>query len=85
MKKYLLIIFILCFSMPVIAEDLNEVHLDLNYGEKPEYKFVSPTFESKSIKEEDHVEDYIYHPMQYIKNEAKELFFERKNSSEKEK
>ena len=75
MKKILLVV-VFCSVNFALAEDTeNSVYLDLNYGEKHEYNFSAPKVEKINIKEKDDFdEDYIYHPMKYIKEEAKELY-----------
>lgn len=87
MKKLLLIIILLCTSSSINAKNLNEVFLDLNTDEIHNYKTTSPNINSLNIKsdEEDNNEDYIYHPMKYIKNEASELYADKTFSNKKEK
>lgn len=71
----------------VLAQDeLNEVNLDLNYSELHGYKTYSPDIKSLNVKnDDDNNEDYIYHPMKYIKGEANELYSPKKFTNKAEK
>ena len=87
MRKTFISIFLALTILPVIAENsLNTVFLDLNANEIHEYKSTSPEIENMSINnDEDNNEDYIYHPMKYIKDEAKELYSSKTITNKKEK
>ena len=84
MKKFLFILAIFCVSSFSYAQEtMNEVFLNLNYGERQEYNMSLPEINDMKIIEDEEVEDYIFHPMKYIKEEAKELYL--KKTPEKEK
>ena len=74
MKK--IILLLLLSTLPALSEDTaNTIYLDLNAGEEHEYKKFKPTIENLNISDNDeNNEDYIYHPMKYIKSEARELY-----------
>ncbi len=87
MKKFLFLIsmFFICTSV-YAQEELNEVHLDVNYYERHNYKQYSPDIKTLNIKDDDeNNEDYIYHPMKYLKDEAHELYSQKKFTDKKEK
>ena len=73
MKRFLLIFLLSCIS--VSAE---EVFLELKPQETHEYKIKNTKIEKMSIKKEDE-EDYIYHPMEYVKQEFKDMYFNKKS------
>ena len=84
MKKFLLFFVLSFFVLPVMAED--EVYLDLHHSERYDYKTYTPDIKTLNIKKEDeNNEDYIYHPMKYIKDEASELYSQKKFTNKKEK
>ena len=86
MKKILLITFSSVFATSVFANDLlKEIHLDLKPNDIHEYKTYSPKIENLNIKEDDEKEDYIYNPMKYIKDEAREMYSKKSFSAKKEK
>lgn len=73
--------FILIISCSIVnAENIsNEVYLDLKPDETYEYKTFTPkTGIIRKENKED--EDYIYHPMEYIKQEAIDMFFKKKDN-----
>ena len=78
MKK--LIVVLMLTALPIFADEKPEtVDLNLNIGEEHGYKIFNPSVNDLSIKQKDEEnEDYIYHPMEYVKNEARELFFNKK-------
>ena len=87
MKKFLFpaLLFFICTSVSA-QEELDEVHLDINYAEQHEYKTFSPDIKTMSIKEDDeNNEDYIYHPMKYIRDEASEIYSQKNITNKKEK
>lgn len=77
MKKIFLVLILVV--LPVFADDNTDmVYLDLNSGEGHEFKTFTHKIENMSIsKEKEEDEDYIFHPTEYIKNEFKDLFFNR--------
>lgn len=82
MKRCLLIVTLIYTISVVYAENaLNEVPLDLNIGERYEYKTSEIKIESLNIKEKDDEEDYIYRPLKYIKEEFKELYLKKDNDT----
>ena len=84
MKKFLLFFVLSFFILPIMAED--EVYLDLHHSERYDYKTYTPDIKTLNIKKEDeNNEDYIYHPMKYIKDEANELYSQKKFTNKKEK
>lgn len=88
MKKYFIGLFYLVFCCSIVyAEDsLNTVFLDIDYSERNTYKDFSPKIDNLNIQKEDELnEDYIYHPLKYIKDEAGELYSKKTISNTKEK
>ena len=76
MKKLLLIAILYC--IPVRAEEA--VSLELKSGEIHEIK--SHNLEIKDINinnKKDEDEYYILHPMEYVKEEFKEMYFNKKS------
>jgi hypothetical protein len=72
MKKYLLLIFVLCFILPVIAD--NEVYLDLNASDIHRIQTFTTDYgnNNKKAHEKDdwsEEKDMVLHPFQYIKDE----------------
>ena len=86
MKKFLLIITLGCFLLPVMADD--EVYLDLNTDEYHQYKTFSPDLNNKKeVKKDDFDTDMIFHPFRYIKEEVNSDLYSKKtitNKKEKE-
>ena len=85
MKILLLIISLACFLTPVFADD--EVYLDLNANDIHQYKKYTPDFQNENKKYTDNTDekDMIFHPFQYIKEEAKELYSDKTITNKKEK
>lgn len=80
MKKLFLILILSCLA--VNAENTTEeVYLDIKPFEALEYKTFTPKFDNININNKED-EDYIYKPMEYVKNEAKELFFNKNKHSD---
>lgn len=77
MKKIFLV-FILTV-LPVFADDNPDmVYLNLSSGEGHEFKTFTRKIENMGInKEKEDDEDYIYHPTEYVKNEFKDIFFNK--------
>ena len=87
MKRFLLILISLFISVQVFAEgDLNTVLLDLNGNEVQKYNKSPLKIEELNMnKEKEDDEDYIYRPMEYVKNEARELYSSKTLTQKKEK
>ena len=77
MKKIFFILILII--LPVFADDNPDmVYLNLSSGEGHEFKTFTQKIENMSIsKEKEDEEDYIYHPTEYVKNEFKDLLFNR--------
>ena len=76
MKKFAAVLMFICSA--VYAEEQAEtVYLDLEAGAAYEYKTCSPKVNDLGVKEKDDKEDYIYRPLEYVKNEVKEIFFNK--------
>ena len=71
MKKYLFLIFVLCFILPVNAD--SEVYLDLDASDIHRIKTFSQDYgNNKKTHEKDdwsEEKDMVLHPFQYIKDE----------------
>ena len=79
MKRFLLLIMLFCLS--VYADEQKEtVYLDLSSEEEHRFKVLEQRIEDLNINNKEDEEDYIYHPMEYVKQEAKELFLNRDKS-----
>lgn len=87
MKKFLLLVMFFGASNVFAQEALNEVYLDAVSPQTYSYKNFEQDIDKLNIKnnEDDNNEDYIYHPMKYIRSEASELYQEKKFSNKKEK
>ena len=87
MKKFLLIVLFCSMNFVYVDETDNSVYLDLDTWDKHKYNLSTPKIENMSVKDKDDDlnEDYIYHPMKYIKSEISELYSDRKFSQKKEK
>lgn len=87
MKKLFLVIIFCAVSSVLADEALREVHLDYTPAQSYSYKKYEPQIDKLNIKndDEENNEDYIYHPMKYIKGEARELYSDKTFSHKKEK
>ena len=69
------------FCLSVYADEQKEtVYLDLSSEEEHRFKVLEQRIEDLNINNKEDEEDYIYHPMEYVKQEAKELFLNRNKS-----
>ena len=75
MKKFLLIILLSC-----ISASAEEVLLDLKPQETHEYKIQNLKIKDMSINnKKDEDEYYMLHPMEYVKDEFREMYFNKKS------
>ena len=76
MKNIFALLIFICTAV-YADEQAETVYLNLGVNDTHEYKTFSPKIEDLGIKEKDDNEDYIYRPLEYVKNEAKEMFFNK--------
>ena len=86
MKNFFLFLTIFCILSPVVADE--EVFLDLNATDIHQIKTFSPNYENEKIQSHDDYseeKDMIFHPFQYIKDDAKDLYSKKTITNKKEK